>query len=154
MVRSGNASHHRAEQPFGFRLLALGEQPRDRTGGAAGQQQQSLGMRARALERQLRLQRRVGVQEADGRQALQVRQPRGVLRQQHQRVGRQAGIVGPRQRDLAADDRLHALAGAVLANSSAPNNCSVIATAGIPASRASAGILSALMAPSLSEYAE
>ena len=64
---------------------------------------------------ELRLQAGIGVEEAARRQALQVAQPGRVLRQQHERIGRQARIVGAGQRDLAADDRLDALGGAGLA---------------------------------------
>ena len=111
---AGEGLVHGVEQAFGFGFLALGEQAADRAGGAAGQQQQAGGVFGDACERQLRLQGGVGFQEADGRQALQVGHAGGVLRQQHHRVGRQAGVVGAGQGDLAADDRLDALAGAVL----------------------------------------
>ena len=152
-VRPGNASRMRVEQAFGFGLLALGQQAADRAGGAAGQQEQPGGVLGDAVERQLRLQGRVGVEEADGRQALQVGEPGGVLRQQHDRVGRQARVVGAGERDLAADDRLHALAGAGLAEFQRAEQVAGVGDgdgrhAGV---RARAAILSALMAPSLSE---
>ena len=107
-----------------------------------------------ALERKLRLQRRVGVQEADRRQALQVGQARGVLRQQHHRVGRQARVVGAGQGDLAADDRLDALAGAVLGELQRAEQIAGVGDRrrrACAASFARAAILSGLMAPSLSE---
>ena len=82
------------EQAFGFGLLAVGEQAGDRAGGAAGQQEQAGGVLGDALERELRLQARVGFEEAERRQALQIGEAGGVLGQQDDRVGRQAGVVG------------------------------------------------------------
>ena len=64
---------------------------------------------------ELRLQAGIGLQEAARRQTLEVGEPGRVLRQQHDRIGRQARVVGAGQRDLAADDRLDALGGAGLA---------------------------------------
>ena len=82
------------EQAFGLRLLAFASRRADRTGGAAGQQDQPCGVRRDRIERELRLQAGIGVEEAERRQALQVGEPGRVLRQQHDRVGRQARIVG------------------------------------------------------------
>ena len=48
------------------------------------------------------------------RQSLQVRQARRVAREQHQRIRREPRVVGAGQRDLAADDGLHAFGGAGL----------------------------------------
>ncbi len=150
----GKRFAQRVEQAFGLRLLALGEQAGDRTGGAAGQQEQALGMVRDHLEAA-----RCGFSDGsvsrkpiDDRR-LQVGQTRRVVRQQHQRVGRQPGIVGAGQGDLAADDRLDALAAAYWENSSAPNRLpvSVMATAGIALAFARAAILSGRIAPSLSE---
>ena len=70
---------------------------------------------AMAVERKLRLQTRVGIEEAARRQPLKIGEPDRVLRQQHERVRRQARVIGAGQRDLAADDRLDALRGAGLA---------------------------------------
>ncbi len=91
---AGERLAHRVEQAFGFGFLSLRQQAADRAGGAAGQQQQAGGIFGDAGERQLRLQGRVGVEEAKRGQALQVGHPRGVLRQQHHRVRRQARVVG------------------------------------------------------------
>ena len=63
----------------------------------------------------MRLQAGIAFQERPRRQPLQIGQPLGVLRQQHQRIRRKARVVGTRQADLAADDRLDTLAGARLA---------------------------------------
>ena len=108
------------EQRLGLGFLPLGQQPGDRAVGAAGQQDQPGRVRGEHIERKLRLQPGFGFQEAARGQALEVGQPGRVLRQQHQRIGRQAGRVragrvGAGQGDLAADDRLDALGRAGLA---------------------------------------
>ena len=111
----GEGLSQAGEQRFGLVLLALGEQACDRAVGAAGEQDQPGRVAGEHIERKLRLEPGVGLQETSRRQALQVRQTGRVLRKQHQRIGRQAGVVGAGQRDLAADDRLDALGGAGLA---------------------------------------
>ncbi len=68
-----------------------------------------------AVERELRLLAGVGVEEAERGEALEVGEADGVLRQEHDRLGGEAGIVGARHCELAADDRLDTLADAVLA---------------------------------------
>ena len=104
------------QQAFGFRLLCPRQQPRERAAGAAGEQDQAGRVGGdRHRSGKLRLQAGIGVQEAARRQALEVGEAGRVLRQQHDRVGRQARIVGAGQRDLAADDRLDALGRAGLA---------------------------------------
>ena len=111
---AGEGCVHRVQQAFSFRLLALGEQAANRSGGPAGQQQQARRVLGDPLERQLRLQGRVSVQEAERRQPLQVGHAGRVLRQEDHRVGRQAQIVAAGDADLATDDGLDALAGTVL----------------------------------------
>ena len=111
----GKRFHELREQAFGLRLLPLREQARQRSGGTAGQQDQPGGMRADRVQPELRLQAGIGLQEAARRQAPEIVEAGGVLRQQHDRVRRQARIVGAGERDLAADDRLDALGGAGLA---------------------------------------
>ena len=110
------------------------------------------------VEQQLRLLAGFGFQEAARRQALEVGEAGRVLRQQHQRVGRQvrASARGASVRASAIWQPMIGwmpLAVQAWLNSSAPNRLpvSVMATAGIAASRARAAIFSALMAPSLSE---
>ena len=116
--------HHRAvgkgfgglAQPaLGFGLLAVGQEAGERPGGAAGQQDQAGGVLGDAIERELRLQAGIGVEEAARGQALQVGEAGCVLRQQDDLLGRQARVVGASEGELAADDRLDALGGAGLA---------------------------------------
>ncbi len=103
-----------AQQRRRLGLARLGQQPGQRAAGAAGQQEQALCVVQHGTQRKLRV-RRIGGGEAERGQALQVGQPGGVLRQQHDRVRGHARLVGADQADLAADDRLHALARAGLA---------------------------------------
>ncbi len=111
----GERLGQRGEQPLRLRFLAFGEQAGERPAGAAGQQDQPLGMGGEGGERDLRLQPRLGLQEAARGQGLQIGEPGRGLRQQHQRVGRQARGLRTGERDLAADDRLDPLGGAGLA---------------------------------------
>ena len=83
--------HHRAvgkgfgglAQPaLGFGLLAVGQEAGERPGGAAGQQDQAGGVLGDAIERELRLQAGIGVEEAARGQALQVGEAGCVLREQ------------------------------------------------------------------------
>ena len=102
------------QQLLGIGLAPFGQHAGDRAAGAAGEQHHALGVVQQGLQRQLRV-RRVALHEALGRQALQVGQPRRVLRQHHDRVGREPRVLRPGERDLAADDRLYPLGGAGLA---------------------------------------
>ena len=67
------------------------------------------------MEQDLRLEAGIGFEEADRGEALEIGEAGRVLRQQDHRVRVEAGVVGPGEGDLAADDGLDAFAGAVLA---------------------------------------
>ena len=103
------------DQPLGLGFLALPQHTRERPRAAAGEQDQPGGMCGDRVEGKLRLEARISVQKAARRQAPQVVEAEGVLCQQHDRLRRQARIIGAGQRDLAADDRLDALGRAGLA---------------------------------------
>ena len=111
---AGEGFQHHGEQAFGVGFLPLRQQAPDRAGGAAGQQKQAGRACGDAVPGLLRLEARVGVEEPLARQFLQIGKAHRVLRQQHDRVRGEACIVGPGQRDLAADDRLDAFANTVL----------------------------------------
>ena len=95
---------------------AVTEQPRDRTEGAAGQQEDALGMPPQQVQRDRRPARGVVAQIAVGGELLEVLQPRRIHRQGDQRVGVLPGDVravrvglGAGEEELAAHDGLHAL---------------------------------------------
>ncbi len=111
----GECFDQACEQAFRFGFLSLAEQSRDRAGGSTSEQDQPGGVRSDSVHRELRLQTGIGVEKPGGGQALKIGEPRRILRQQHDRVGRQARGVGASQRNLAADDRLNAFGGAGLA---------------------------------------
>ena len=111
---AGEGFGQRGQQTFSVLLLALGQQAGDGTGGAASQQKQTFGVAQQHIQRDTGFQRRVGIQKAFRRQALQIGQTGGVARQQNQRIGGEPGIIGPGQRDLTADDGLNPFAGTVL----------------------------------------
>ena len=104
----------RIQQPLGFRLLPLGQQAADRAGGATGQQQQAGGVSRRCAQTAI-------AASGSGRcrgtpSTTDVADWRARWRPvPAARSGRrQAALSASGQRDLAADDRLDALAGAVL----------------------------------------
>ena len=152
-TRPGNASASRASRPRPPALRPSASSRRERPARAAGQQDQPVGVGQQRVERDCG-RGRVGLQEAGGGQRAEVGEPRRVLRQQHDRVGRQAGLVG-RARTAIWQPMIGCtpLPTQAWLNSSAPNRLplSAIATAGMPVRRASAAILSGLIAPSLSE---
>ena len=142
------------EQAFGLRLLALGQQPGER----ARWRRRSAGSAPRRAPRP----RRAGV-AASGRDRCpgsRARTGAAGWRARSRpapaaRPGRAAGADCRRARSAIWQPMIGwmPLAAQAWLNSSAPNRLavSVIATAGIAPSRARAAILSALMAPSLSE---
>ena len=138
------------QKAFGFGPLAVGKQAGERSGGAAGEQDEAGGVLRDPVERELRLQAGVGVEEALGRQPLQVGEAGGVLREEDDRLGGLSGRVRASWQPMIG---WMPLPTQYWLNSSAPNRLpvSVMATAGICASRARAGSLSTLIAPSLSE---
>jgi hypothetical protein len=107
------------QQPCRRISPAFLQQPPQRAAGAARQQDDALGMGLEQFQRDGRLAGGVVPQEAVRGEALDVLQPLRVHRQRHHRVRQQAGdfraIIrrGAGQVQLAADDGLHALAGAV-----------------------------------------
>ncbi len=118
-----------SQQRLGGRLLALGEQPPDRAAQSAGKENQSRRVLGDHIEPQLRPQSRFGLQKAQGRKPLQVGEPRRVLRQQHDLIGRQArrhavARLLASQPDLAADHRLHPFRHASLAELERPEQVS------------------------------
>ncbi len=102
---------------FGRFGLAVGQQPADRPARAAGEAEEAGGLSFERRERELRLLAALGVEEGAAREMEEIAIARLVLRQQHDRIGRSGRpdpsresdlAVEAAERQLAADDRLHA----------------------------------------------
>ena len=154
------------QQRLGGLAPALQQQPAERALRTAGQQDQSVGVRAqRRRAAPAGRDCAVGASVGAGQQPQQVGVARGVLDQDDDRVAAGGGCAPAlpplphaacveRQRELAADDRLDArLRAATTENSMPPNRLlvSVIATAGIACSRHSLASSLMRIAPSESE---
>ncbi len=111
---AGKGLRKGSQKATGLVELSFRQQAGERAAGAAGKQDQAVGVGAQGVKGDAGIGR-VAAEEADGGQVLEVGQTGSVLCQQHKRLGSgDAAAAGTTKGDLAADDRLHALRGAVL----------------------------------------